>query len=84
MSFKLLFQTERGFEFAIKSIFNQCIYVESSANPGISNLNEASFKEIQLTRDDQSKLDVPNIAQDSSQKSDQDAEAHRIGRKSFE
>ena len=68
MSFKLLFQTERGFEFAIKSIFNQFINVESSANPGISNLNEASFKEIQLTRDDQSKLDVPNVAQDSSQK----------------
>ena len=42
--------------------------MESSANPGISNLNEASFKEIQLTRDDQSKLDVPNVAQDSSQK----------------
>ena len=59
MSFKLLFQTERGFEFA-QNRFSISVFMESSANPGISNLNEASFKEIQLTRDDQSKLDVPN------------------------
>ena len=83
MSFKLLFQTERGFEFAIKSIFNQCIYVESSANPGISNLNEASFKEIQP----HGMINPSSMFERCSRqlsKSDQDAEAHRIGRKSFE
>ena len=44
----------------------QFIEVESSSNPSISSLNDATFKELQLNREDQPKIEVPDSGHESS------------------
>jgi hypothetical protein len=53
--------------------------MDSASNPGISSFNETAFKEIQLHREDQSKIDLPNAGQESSQKVTKSPEALELG-----
>ena len=42
--------------------------MDSPSPQGISNVNENSFKEMQLNRDDQPKIEVPEMGRESSEK----------------
>ena len=44
----------------------QPVGVDSSTNPSISSLNDASYKELQLNREDQSKIEVPDSGHESA------------------
>ena len=53
--------------------------MDSSSSQSISNLNENAFKEIQASRDEASKLDLPEMAQDSSQRVTKSPEPLELG-----
>ncbi|HAU58810.1 MAG TPA: hypothetical protein DHU78_07200 [Opitutae bacterium] len=57
----------------------QVISVESPYNPSISSLNDATFKELQLNRDDQPKIEVPDSGQESSIKVTKSPEPIELG-----
>ena len=57
----------------------QIVRVESSSNPSISSLNDAKFKELQLNRDDQPKIEVPDSGQESSIKVSKSPEPIELG-----
>jgi len=53
--------------------------MDSSASPNITSLNDSALKELQVSREDVSKIEVPNTAQDSSEKVTKSPEPIALG-----
>jgi hypothetical protein len=53
--------------------------MDSSSSPSISNINDSSFKEIQRNHDEISKIEVPEISQNSSQRVTKSPEPLQLG-----
>ncbi len=53
--------------------------MDSTSDPSISSLNESGLKEMQLQRNDQSRIDLPQAGQESSVKVTKSPEAIKLG-----
>lgn len=62
-----------------KITFLQIVYMDSSASPDITRLNDSALKELQVNRQDVSKIEVPNTAEDSSEKVTKSPEPIALG-----